>query len=155
MRRSIRVRLTIAFIGLAVSPLFLVGVVLAWRSYAVQRDQSLQLQRQVVERVSSQVAAFFGEMEDELGVVGRVQGLPRLERERQREVLSELASYQRAFEELILFDARGQERAHVSRLRFGSPGPSAAREPGEQFAVSKTSGRVSYSAVRFEPSTGE
>src|ERR1043165_1039561 len=74
---SIRVRLTIAFMGLAIGPLLLVGVVLAWRSYTLQQQQALYLQRQMAQRVATQVTAFFAELENELRVVSKVQGLAK------------------------------------------------------------------------------
>ncbi|HEY4689443.1 MAG TPA: PAS domain S-box protein [Anaerolineae bacterium] len=41
MRSSIRKRSTVAFIGLAVGPLLLVGVILAWRSFATEQEPAL------------------------------------------------------------------------------------------------------------------
>ena len=122
MRHSIRVRLTSTFIGLAICPMLLVGVVLAWRSYSVQQEQALQLQRQVAQRVSTEVRAFFSELENELRVVGRVQGLSRLDPDQQSRILSELLLLQPAFEELTLVDGQGHERAHASRSRLESSG---------------------------------
>ena len=84
MCRSIRIRFTVAFMGLAIGPLLLVGVVLAWRSYTVQQQQALHLQRQMAQRVSTQVTAFFAELENELRVVSRVQGVMRLDRDKHR-----------------------------------------------------------------------
>src|SRR5882724_9607562 len=43
MRRSMRVGLTVAFMGLAIGPVLLVGVVLVWRSYTMQQQQALYL----------------------------------------------------------------------------------------------------------------
>ena len=87
MRNSIRKRLTIAFIGLAVGPLLLVGVVLAWQSFTTQQQQALNLQREVAQRVSTQVTAFFEELENELRVVSQVQGLQELDRDRQHRLV--------------------------------------------------------------------
>ncbi|HEX9869894.1 MAG TPA: hypothetical protein VGC99_15100 [Candidatus Tectomicrobia bacterium] len=64
MRHSLRVRLTVAFMGLAVGPLLLVGVVLAWQSYITQQQQALRLQREVAQRVAAQVTAFLHEPEN-------------------------------------------------------------------------------------------
>src|SRR5207237_10679947 len=90
MRRSIRVRLTVAFMGLAIGPLLLVGVVLAWRSYTTQQQQALYLQRQMAQRVSTQVTAFFAELENELQLVSKVQGLAKLARVQQHSLLVQL-----------------------------------------------------------------
>lgn len=47
MRSSLQTRLSIAFIGLAIVPLLLVGVILALRTFTVQQAQALNLQREV------------------------------------------------------------------------------------------------------------
>ena len=59
MQKSIRNRLTTIFIALAIGPLLLVGVVLAWQNFTTQQQQALNLQREVTRRVSTQVTAFF------------------------------------------------------------------------------------------------
>ena len=151
MRHSIRVRLTCTFIGLAICPLLLVGVVFAWRSYSVQQEQALQLQRQVAQRVSTEVRAFFSELENELRVVGRVQGLSRLDPNQQSRILSELLLLEPAFEELTLVDGQGHERANASRSRLESSGHT--QRAG--VAAPPMSGQIYYSAVRFEQESGE
>jgi uncharacterized metal-binding protein len=75
MRRSIRKQLTLVFIGLAIGPLLLVGVVLAWQSFTTQQQQALHLQQEMTRRVTTEVMAFFAGLEDELHVVAQVQGL--------------------------------------------------------------------------------
>jgi signal transduction histidine kinase/CheY-like chemotaxis protein/HPt (histidine-containing phosphotransfer) domain-containing protein len=154
MRRSIRVRLTVAFMGLAIGPLLLVGAVLAWQSYTLQQRQALHLQRQVAQRISSQVTAFFTELENELRVVSKVQGLSQLERDRQYSVLSELLLYQHVFEELVLLDSQGQERTRVSRSSLPSPN-LGDRSQADEFVMPHTSNEVYYSPVRFEEIRGE
>ena len=66
MRNSIRRRLILVFIGLAVGPLLVVGIVLAWQSFISLQQQSLILQQETAKRVNSQVVAFFQELENEL-----------------------------------------------------------------------------------------
>jgi hypothetical protein len=154
MRRSIRVRLTVAFLGLAIGPLLLVGAVLAWRSYTLQQRQALLLQREVTQRVSSQVTAFFASRENELRVVSKVQGLPGLDRDKQHSILSELLLYQHIFEELLLLDGEGRERAHVSRSTL-QLSQHDDRSTADEFVMPRTSGQVYYSPVRFEEIRGE
>src|SRR5580765_4190710 len=151
MRHSLRVRLTSTFIGLAICPLLLVGVVLAWRSYSVQQEQALQLQRQVAQRVSAEVRAFFSELENELRVVGRIQGLSRLDPNQQSRILSELLLLESAFEELTLVDGQDHELAHASRSRLESSGHTQRAGVADP----PTSGQIYYSAVRFEQESGE
>jgi len=154
MRHSIRVRLTSTFIGLAICPALLVGTALAWRSYSVQQEQALQLQRQVAQRVSAEVRAFFAGLENELRVVGRVEGLARSDPDRQNRILSELLSIQHAFEELALVDRQGHERAHAWRSRSASAGETD-RAGAAEFTSPRMNGQIYYSAVRFEQQNGE
>jgi signal transduction histidine kinase/DNA-binding response OmpR family regulator len=154
MRRSIRVRLTVAFMGLAIGPLLLVGVFLAWQSYTLQQRQALHIQRQVAQRVSTQVTAFFAELENELRVAGKVQGLPRLDRDKQYTILSELLLYQHIFEELVLLDSQGQERTRVSRSSLPSP-TLGDHSKADEFVLPQTSLQVYYSPVRFGELSGE
>jgi GAF domain-containing protein/HAMP domain-containing protein len=153
MHNSIRQRLTVAFIGLAVGPLLLVGVVLAWQSFTTQQQQALNLQHEVAQRVSAQVRAFFEELENELRLTSQVQGLQNLDQDRQYIILSELLAYQDVFEELTLFDSQGQMQIQISRLGFTSN--SANRAGADEFVIPQTSGEIYYSPIRFEETTGE
>jgi PAS domain-containing protein len=132
MRNSIRTRLTITFIGVATGPLLLVGIVLAWQSFAVQRQQALSFQRQVAQRVAIQVTALFQKLEDELRLVSQVQGLHGLDRDQQRALLSRQLAYQDVSEELVLLDGQGQEQIVLSRLGLT---PSTLRENEERLRM--------------------
>lgn len=153
MRNSIRIRLTIAFIGLAIGPLLLVGVILAWQSFAVQEQQALNSQHELAQRVSTQVTAFFGELENQLRVVSQVQGLQGLAPDKQHSILSELLSYQHAFEELALLNNQGQEQIHLSRTN--PVVPLGNRAGTDEFDLPQTSGEIYYSPVHFDETTGE
>jgi hypothetical protein len=140
--------------GLAIGPLLLVGIVLAWRSYTLQQQQALHIQRQMAQRVATQVTAFFAELENELRVVSKVHGLPQLDRDKQHSVLSELLLYQHVFEGLVLRDNQGQERTRVSRSRLTLP-TLGEQSQTEAFVIPQTSSQVYYSPVRFEETRGE
>ena len=140
--------------GLAIGPLLLVGIVLAWRSYTLQQQQALHIQRQMAQRVATQVTAFFAELENELRVVSKVQGLSKLDRDKQHSVLSELLLYQHVFEGLVLLDSQGQERTRVSRSSLTFPTLDEHSQT-EAFVIPQTSGQVYYSPVRFEELRGE
>jgi signal transduction histidine kinase len=154
MRNSIHTRLTVAFIGLAIGPLLLVGGVLAWLSFTVQRRQALDLQNEVARRVSAQVTAFFGELESQLRLVGQVQGLQELDQDEQRHILAGLLSYQDVFEELVLLDSEGDEHVHLSRLGL-LPAAPCDHSGDDEFVIPYTTGEVYYSPVRFDETTGE
>jgi sensor c-di-GMP phosphodiesterase-like protein len=106
MRHSLRRRLNRTFIGLSLVPLFLVGLILTWLAYVVERQQTQVQQTLIAQRVIQEVWALMSEMEDELRLTAQF-GLTELSPERQEAVLLNLLSYHDHFEELALLNERG------------------------------------------------
>ena len=71
----------IAFLGLAIAPLLLVGSILVWQNFRVQQSQALELQSEVTERASEQVVSFISGLERELRLVVHAQDLTDLDRD--------------------------------------------------------------------------
>ncbi|MBN1220636.1 MAG: HAMP domain-containing protein, partial [Anaerolineae bacterium] len=153
MRNSIRTRLTVAFIGLAIGPLLLVGVILAWQSFTTQKQQALNLQREMAQRVAVEVTTFFTELENELRLVSRVQMWPGLNRNEKHNILSLLIS-RGVFEDLILLDNQGQKQIHLSRLSL-TPTNLGEYAGTDEFVIPQTTGQVYHSPVRFDEINGE
>ncbi len=154
MRSSIRKRLTLAFIGLSIGPLLLVGIILAWQSFITQKQQALNLQREVAQHVAFQVKAFLDGLENELHLVNQVQGLQKLDPDKQRNILAELLSYEDAFESLVLLDSQGREQARVARSSVSLIKPDT-RATLDEFVIPRTTGQTYYSPVYFDETTGE
>ncbi len=154
MLRSIRARLTAAFIGLAVGPLLVLGVVLSHQNYTVQRQQAFSLEQEVADRVASEVSGFILRLENELALMIRVRGLFSLTRTLQEQVLSELLSYENNFEELSLTDSKGAELVRRHHLDTGRKHP-VNRSAGDAFSVPFRNGTPWYGPVRFDPQTAE
>ena len=70
MRNSIRFRLTLTLIALAIGPLILVGWFLSQQSFDVEREQALTLQREIATRIAAQVSGFLRDRESEINVLG-------------------------------------------------------------------------------------
>ncbi len=153
MRKSIRVRLGVAFITLAIGPLLLVGTILAWQSLVAQKQQALDLQREVAQGVATEVTAFFEELENELRLVGKIQQWPGLNQNEQYNTLRLLIS-QDVFESLALLDSQGQEQIHISRLSLTST-ELGSRAEADEFVIPYTSGQVCYSPVHFDEASSE
>jgi len=153
MRNSIRTRLTVAFIALAIGPLVLVGVILAWQSFATQQQQALNLQRKVARQISGQMTTFFAQVEDELHLTSQVQGLFAMDRNGQYAVLSKLLAHRDVFEELTLLDNQGQEQIRLSRHSVIIT--MADRSQAAEFVTPQTTGQTYYGPVRFDKTTGE
>lgn len=139
--------------GLAVGPLLLVWAIFAWQSFRILQHQALDHQQEIAKRVSSQVTAFFEEIENELRVVGQVQGLLTRDRNKQKSTLLGLLSYHSVFDELILLDAKGREQIHLARSRVTPR--LGRRSNADEFIIPRTKGEAYYSPVRFDETTGE
>jgi putative methionine-R-sulfoxide reductase with GAF domain len=153
MRNSIRGRLLLVFIGLAVVPLLVVGVILAWQSFTSLQQQALTLQQEAARRVTSQVTAFFQELENEMQFTIATQGL-NISDQGHTQTLSNLLAFQPAFDELHLLDSQGMEQEAVYRTSASSTTP-VNRSQADEFVIPQTTGQVYYGPVYFDPSTYE
>ena len=156
MQTTIQTRLTLAFFALAIGPLLVVGVLLSWQSFASQKEQALELQRELAQRAASEVAAFISEAEVRLDTV--VRDFRSQEQNDERHIhtnLSRLLSSADVFEELTLMDSRGQELDRVSRRVPVSPAELGDRSGADEFLLPIASGDVYYSPVRFDQMSGE
>jgi hypothetical protein len=147
MRNSIRGRLILVFIGLAVGPLFVVGIILAWQSLSSLQQQAFSLQQEAAKRVNSQVVAFFQELENELRFTVQTQGLDNSS-------LSDLLAYQPAFDELHLLNSQGREQVGVYRIGLASATP-VDRSNADEFVIPKSTGQVYYGPVLYDQATNE
>ena len=153
MRNSIRRRLLMIFIGLAIGPLLAVGAILAWRSFTSLQEQSLLLQQEAAKRVNIQVAAFFQELEKEMQFTIQTQDLEELDQDHTA-ALSDLLAYQPAFDEFHLLNSQGRERVGVYRLGFAES-TTVDHSQTEEFTIPKTTGQVYYSSIFYDETTGE
>lgn len=155
MRSTIRTRLAVAFIGLAVIPLLLVGLGLAWQTVQVQRAQALQREQQMAWSVAVEVHAFMNGLERELLQVARVPDLAKQTPEKQELILTQLLAFQPAFTELALLDAQGGERIRLARLGIVTPADLVDRSQQPEFVTPMTTLTIYYSPVWFDVNTGE
>ena len=155
MQISLRQRFTLTFLGLAIVPMLLLGIVLAWQDFAVQFQQALAAQHATAVNISLQAEAFIKELENNLYVASQTTDLQGLSQDQQNSILLELQSYQPAFEELILLDGRGQEQVHVSHGTLTPVTSLRDRSEAVVFLTPKDTGKPYYSSVRFESTTGE
>ena len=155
MKTSIRTRLVVAFIGLAIVPLLLVGAILSRQSYVVQREQALELQQAVVQYASRRSADFIYELENELHQTTRLQGLANQDRDGQKRILSRLQSHRDAFIELSLLDTHGEEQMRVSQVAVVTAADFGERSQAHEFVMPMANGETYYSPVWFDAVTGE
>ena len=158
MRNSLRIRLTIIFIGLAIGPLLLVGVILAQRSFAIQREQALDLQRQVAHRVSAELDAFLREVENDINLLlGEVRSLEQADRAQQISLLLGAFTsgpYRDIYEEFALLDSQGREQLRLSRQEIISPDELRDRSGAAEYEQPRMTGGTYFSPVWFDEKTG-
>ena len=155
MYKSIRKRLTIIFLTLAMVPLFLVGIILTLKTYTVQEQEAVALQREVAKHLSSRMLAFVKELESTLRLVLELQNFQTLDRQEQKQILSIILARKAAFDELILLDAAGRETVYLSRLKFYHESTPGQKMDSDAFRVPMSESVTYHGPVRFEETTGE
>ncbi len=146
----IRTRLTIAFVGLAIGPLLVMGIVLAWQSYNVQYAQSLTMQHTIAQLASTQSVVFLSRPEYELQMLINVHNLDEMEPDALNTVLSKALSNNDAFAELAVLNIQGQEQARVSDHQLVTPDDLRDRFHADEFAIPANTGEIYYSGVWFD-----
>ncbi len=155
MQISLRRRLTLAFLGFAIVPMSLLGLMLARQDFTIQFQQALAAQHATAVNISTQAEAFIQKVENDMRVTSQATDLQRLPQEQQNGVLLELQSHEPAFEELTLLNGYGQEQVHVSHGTLTPVTSLGDRSAAVAFLTPKNTGKPYYSSVRFEAATGE
>lgn len=159
MKFSLRFRLTIIFIGLAVGPLLIVGARLAQRSFDEQGAQALSLQQQVVRRVSTELNVHLRALESDVtSLLGQIRGLDEPDRAQQMSLLLGAFTsgpYQNIYEEFILLDSIGREQLRVSRQEV-IPSQDLGNHLGRpEFEKPRETGQTYFSPVWFDERSGQ
>ncbi|MEZ4644079.1 MAG: HAMP domain-containing protein [Chloroflexota bacterium] len=159
MWNSLRTRLTIIFISLAIGPLLLVGAILAQRSFAFEQEQALDLQQQVAQRVSTAITAFFQEVENDLSSLStEIRNLEQPDRAQQISLLLGAFSsgaYRNVYEEFAWLDAQGQEQVRVSRQDVFTGDELISRADAPEFTQPRDTREIYYSSVWFDERSGK
>nr|MBF0221900.1 HAMP domain-containing protein [Desulfobulbaceae bacterium] len=126
-RKSIRQRLTSVFVFLALAPLVLVGLLLTWQVYEIQKNEAIKLQDEIVRRVINEISHLSAEVGDDFEALAQITGLVEKNREEQGAILAHIQALtfwqnKNVFSEISLLDANGQERAKesLSKVYMGS-----------------------------------
>jgi signal transduction histidine kinase len=152
---SIRTRFTIAFLGLAVGPVLVVGFILILKAYTVQSQDAIVLQREMAARLSSRVQSLILNLENGMQMLIRLIDLQKLELERRNLTLSIFHSRRPAIDELMLLDADGEVLSHHSRLKLHQNSPTGPQTELEAFTVPMSRGATYFGPVRFQALSGE
>ena len=144
-----------AFIGMSVGPLLIVGLILILKAYSVQTQDAIALQREMAARLSSRVQSFIRNLESAMQMLTRIIDLQELEPERQKLMLSIFHSRQPAIDDLILLDAGGSVLSYHSRLKLYHDSPAQFRKDTGSYSVPISRGVTYFGPVRFQELSGE
>lgn len=155
MGNSLRLRLTIIFIGLATIPLLVVSLVLAQRNFTVISEQAVELQSEIAQRVTKDVEDLVGNRENELLFLTNIRNIMLLDEEEQLNALTGLLASQNMYREVALLDGAGQEKIRIAPLKTFAEDELENRAGLSEYEEPKASGTVYYSPVQFDEGTGE
>ncbi|MBI4847798.1 MAG: HAMP domain-containing protein [Nitrospirae bacterium] len=157
---SIRKRLIISLVVLAIVPLLLLGAVLSWQDSVIQRRQAMELQSEIAKRVSGEILSKIHEQETTLVNAMKIDYyIVGIGREQQHQILSKLRSFKDenhrdSFNELVLLNGNGREIMRVSRTSIFTDRDLDDRSGAEEFLVPVTKHTTYYGPVYFDKKTG-
>lgn len=155
MLRNLRWRMTAMMLGLSVGPLLLTGIVLLLRSFDVQHQQAIELEREVAHHIADQLDTFIKTHEAELRARGDIPGIQNLDTVEQQHLISTLLNAPGSYETLLLLDATGQEYAHISHRYVVTPDDYRDWSGMPEFTIPATRNETYYGPIWFEPAIGE
>ena len=153
MFRSIRSQLFATIILLTIIQL-IVGGVIGWQTFTQQRDEVIETQSDILEGVTNSISTFLVGLEADLRQTLIVQRISTLPSDEQEQILLSLRLFNTAFDELALVDPQGQELAFTSRFRT-LDSPLQDRSSDDTFLTAVSNSATAFSAIRFDPFTGE
>lgn len=159
MQNSLRFRLTLILITLAIGPLLLVGVIIAQRTFTFERDQAYDLQNQVAQNVSSSVEAVFLGINNDLENLGNeIRSLETPDQPQQLSLmLSAISSgvFNDFYDELTLLDKNGQEIVRLSPSEIVPNTDLTNRSDQNEFKEPLASRSIYYSPISKDAKTGK
>jgi GAF domain-containing protein/HAMP domain-containing protein len=159
MWNSLRTRLTIILVGLAIAPLLLAGVILGQQSFTLEQRVAYDLQTQVAQNVSSEVEALLQSLVNELSTVGgEIRDPEEADRAQQLSILLSALStgpYRDIFEELILLNNNGVEQVRLSRNEITPQNELKSHSGKPDFDVPRSTRSPYFSPVSFDKTSGK
>ena len=152
---SLRGKLTILLIALAVLPQIATGIMLGRLVYLRQEQASVALHHEIASGVAQKVEAFILEREQELRLVDSIVSLATLEAKTRRAVLNQLLLTQRTYQAMVLLDSSGREIAFLSRSNVVFDSALRDRSNSDEFVVPFREQTTFYSPVVFNEEIGE
>jgi PAS domain S-box-containing protein len=155
MINGLRFRLTLIFIGLAVSPAILVGAIIGQRSYSDLQEQNLVLQHEVASSARIEIMALFEGWENDLLLLDDVYRIGAIEYKEQRTILNTMLLSRQAYQEIALLNTEGMEIIRLSRSEVFLEDDLESRSENEEFQFPFLHGTTYISTIRFDDTIRE
>lgn len=155
MLHSIRSRLILIFVGLALIPMIFVVGILTLNSVNSLENETLNLQKQITLRAAAEIDAYLQERTNELVTLNKIHAIDALDITEQQSLLANLLAFQQNYQELTLLDAGGNELIHLSRSTVYTNQDLQSRRDDTIFREPASSGDIYYSPVMINAETRE
>jgi len=153
MKRSIGRQLIIAFFGLAIIPLLLLGSIFSWLSYTAIKSEALILQSEMAKEPAVRLDTLMIEASNYLSVAADMYFLNRQHPD-DAITFMKLLMARDPFEKILLIDDQGKITLNLSRLGLSTGELADYSEDPTFVAVQKTEENY-YSPVWFDEVDGE
>ncbi len=150
MLKSLRLRLLLIFLCLAIAPLVVVGLIVGRRSFAALEQQSVAIQREITARVATEAQALIEGCARELLLLEKVLRLGILEHVEQRALLDGMLRFRPVYQELVLLDATGQEKTRLSRTESFVESELQSRARNDEYLYPTLRFETYFGPVRFD-----
>jgi GAF domain-containing protein/HAMP domain-containing protein len=159
MQNSLRFRLIIILIILAIGPLLLAGSLIAQRSFTFERQQAYNLQDQVAQNISTEIRSVFLGINNDLNALGNeIRSLENPDQAQQLSLLLRTISsgnYNDFYDELTLLNQNGQEIVRLSPQEIVANTDLVSRTDQDVFTQPASSRSTYYSLPALDPDTGK
>jgi signal transduction histidine kinase len=153
MKKSIRRQLFIAFVGLAIVPLLLLGGIFSWLSYTAIKGEALKLQTEMAKEPAVRLDTLLLETTNYLSLASDMYFLNRQDRDVAMAFLKMLM-VRDPFEKIMVIGDQGETKLSLSRLGLSSD-ERADHSDDPAFVAVQETGAVYYSPVWFDEVAGE
>jgi len=152
---SLRQRLLITFIGLAVIPLMISAMIVANHTYQHALEESYKLQQELSKRVKVEVKSLFQSSEIRVMTALRTSMFEQLNTEQRRKVLVKILAQRQLFNEAVFIDSDRLLRINVSNLRVAKESQILTKNLEQVFKETIRSAKLNYSAIYFDNYSNE
>lgn len=151
---SLRTRLTIIFVSLAIVPLLIFGIFSTTNNTAIGIQHALELQHEVANRVSSELQKFF--QDDESNLILLTNDLRAIENPSRAQLIAILieaintGEFANTYSEFALLDSDGNEQVRLSRSEIFVNDQLQSRAGEPEFEQPHDNGEIYYSPLQYD-----